>query len=281
MSFAEIAQLPKKEKDEVIAEMKRSERSSFNDFELQAANQKGEQIDARIQAANQKEKSVDQALNQSLQEKETQVGKMVGQAKEFMDKEGKDFLSRKLQALQSAPESSDIAQRLISQGATREDIASGRYKSTLEAYLIVENAQALTPKDPNKARQFEQSVDNIRLALGLSVPANQSNLDTITTAHVLGPHRANIEAAGREVINNGKYESLAFDEQSRQIVFSRDNGRESLVIDTTSEPPTRSIKRSTLSIEQPLPTPSNAEKERTELRSSLESTHQQYQSRLS
>ena len=70
MSFAEIAQLPKKEKDEVIAEMKRSERSSFNDFELQAANQKGEQIDARIQAANQnntQKLQIEQAANQRIE----------------------------------------------------------------------------------------------------------------------------------------------------------------------------------------------------------------------
>ena len=60
MNFLQISQLPKEERDDILAGLKRSERSAYNDYELRAANQgkqeaeqTGKAIDLRIQAANQ------------------------------------------------------------------------------------------------------------------------------------------------------------------------------------------------------------------------------------
>jgi FMN-dependent NADH-azoreductase len=56
--------MPETEKNVILGQQKRSKQSEFYEFELQAANQRLADTDARLQAANQKEKNVDEALNQ-------------------------------------------------------------------------------------------------------------------------------------------------------------------------------------------------------------------------
>ena len=57
MSFAQIAALPKEQKDAILANrtiMRPSKREAYDEYELQAANQTEQKIDGNIQAANQR-----------------------------------------------------------------------------------------------------------------------------------------------------------------------------------------------------------------------------------
>ena len=60
MTFAEIAALPKEQKDAILTNrmiMRPSKREAYDEYELQAANQTERKIDGNIQAANQKKEN--------------------------------------------------------------------------------------------------------------------------------------------------------------------------------------------------------------------------------
>ena len=60
MTFAEIAALPKEQKDAILTNrmiMRPSKREAYDEYELQAANQSERKIDGNIQAANQKKEN--------------------------------------------------------------------------------------------------------------------------------------------------------------------------------------------------------------------------------
>ena len=115
MSFSDIAKLPEKEKKEVLGELKRSERSAYNDFELQAANQRIDSKTEVEQAANQRIDGKQEALNQSFLEKEKQVSSLVASAKQLMDDSGRQIIATELSKIQSSPDSSPIVAKLIEQ----------------------------------------------------------------------------------------------------------------------------------------------------------------------
>ena len=76
MTFAEIAALPKEQKDAILTNrmiMRPSKREAYDEYELQAANQSERKIDGNIQAANQTERKIDGNIQAANQKKENNL----------------------------------------------------------------------------------------------------------------------------------------------------------------------------------------------------------------
>ena len=260
MSFIEfLTKYPEqKERSTILGKMDRPTKNAFRDWEVSmkknessnidtALNQVTGSVDEKKEALNQKileDKTVDVALNQKKEELDVYVQR----AKELMDPDGLaqfDTLRQaELQQIQSDPAGSPIAQDLIKQWSTIEDIQGGRLNSTIEAYIISNNKEALTPKDPKKAKEFSGVVREMWYITW--VKPTPENIDAFAASKVLGTNRENIVSNMHQIGSSGKYDRMTWDGESRSVIFHGESGTR--ILDTASIPPRERIMRNGLSI---------------------------------
>jgi hypothetical protein len=297
MSFMEfLTKYPEqKERSALLAKMDRPTKSAFRDWEIsmeddiinrksEALNQKqieDKNVDVALNQKQIEDKNVDVALNritgsvdekkEALNQKDENLWNLAQLAKKLMDPDGLaqfDTLRQaELQQIQSDPERSPIAQELIKQWSSIEDIQSGRLNSTIEAYIISTNEKTLTPKDPQKALEFSEVVRQMRE--NIWVKPTTGNIDAFAASKVLGTNRENIVSSMHQIGSTGKYDRMTWDGESRSVIFHGESGTR--ILDTASIPPRERIMRNWLSISRDispvLETPEQKEKKNLQIKS--------------
>ena len=217
---------------------------AFRDWEVSIRKNESSELDGALNQTTERVDNKKGALNQKLNETEQQTKELVDHARSLMDTGSNEFVTRELNQIQSDPTVSPIAQDLIKQWSTIEDIQSGRLNSTIEAYIISNNKESLTPKDPQKAKEFSEVVSRMRE--NIWVKPTTDNIDAFAASKVLGTDRERIVSNMHQIGASGKYDRMTWDSESRSVIFHGESGIR--ILDTASIPPRERIMRNGLSI---------------------------------
>ena len=190
--------------------------------------------------------------------------KEVESIKNKLTPKDQEFLTNSLNDAKSGKVENAATEELKKQGATQEDIQSGKYDSYIEASIIVEHASQFEAykQDP---KGFSDSIKSLQ-RLGIPVkmePDFQKYSEHIATRFAPGDRTDAVTYQIRTGLGSGEYRSLHYDGKGEQYTLIGADGKTRKDI-TLDRPPRAEIRMSTLHIGHEISPPTPDETKRQE-----------------
>lgn len=219
-----------------------------------------------LSKTNQQEIIKLEVVQQKLEFKEKieETKKEVESIKKKLTPKDQEFLTNSLNGAKSGKVENAATEELKKQGATQEDIQSGKYDSYIEASIIVEHASQFEAykQDP---KGFSDSIKSLQ-RLGIPVrmePDFQKYSEHIATRFAPGDRTDAVTYQIRTGLGSGEYRSLHYDGKGEQYTLIGADGKTRKDI-TLDRPPRAEIRMSTLHIGHEISPPTPEETKRQE-----------------